>query len=185
MSESNPIELYKSSVSHELAFEDKVPNQLPDANPGPDIAKPNPGTGGNGPDNGRHGVVAIVFENDKLLIIRRSPLVRAPNLLCLPGGGIEPGESLNEAMRREMLEELNLAVQVNEHLWTSVTRWGTRLEWMICSRVDETEPQPNPWEVSEYLWLTLEELRVRDDLLGSLPDFLAAIDRKEIDWPRR
>ena len=171
MSQFEPSDLYKSSAQL----------SAPSAEGSLENAE---GSGGKPqPDNGRHGVVAIVVEEDRLLIIRRSPLVRAPNLLCLPGGGIEPGETLNQAMHREMQEELGISIQVERHLWSSVTRWGTRLEWLICSRVDATEPKPNPWEVSEYLWMTLDELRGRDDLLGSLPDFFAAIDRQEISWP--
>ena len=40
-------------------------------------------------DFGRHAVVAIIVEQSKYLVIRRSAFVRAPGLLCFPGGGIE------------------------------------------------------------------------------------------------
>lgn len=170
MNHLDPNSIYKSTTQGHLSRSGQD-------TPAPESAE------GKTPDNGRHGVVAIVYEAERLLVIRRSPLVRAPNLICLPGGGIEAGETFEEAMCREMKEELNLPISVDRHLWTSVTRWGTKLEWMVCSRIDASEPQPNPWEVSEYLWLTLEELRTRDDLLGSLPDFLTAISRKEIHWP--
>jgi 8-oxo-dGTP diphosphatase len=102
-------------------------------------------------DNGRHGVVAVIVEQGRFLVIRRSPWVRAPNLICLPGGGIEHGESFEAAMLRELDEELALRVDVISHLWTSVTRWGTKLEWLICRRHPGSEPQPNPQEVSEVL----------------------------------
>ena len=45
----------------------------------------------------RHGVVGIVYEADRFLVIRRSMKVRAPGLLCFPGGHIESGESFEEA----------------------------------------------------------------------------------------
>ncbi len=130
-------------------------------------------------DRGRHGVVAVIQEQSKLLVIRRSPFVRAPNLLCLPGGGIEQGENIEEAMHRELMEELNLQVSIEKHLWSSVTRWGTKLEWLLCHRSTESQPVPNPEEVSEVLWLSIEEMKARDDLLGSLPDFFDAIQRRE------
>lgn len=131
-------------------------------------------------DQGRHAVVGILHENDRFLVIRRSQLVRAPGLICFPGGGIEPGEDFETAVRRELMEELRLQVHVHEHLWTSVTRWGTRLEWLFCSRDRNHEPLANPDEVSEVLWLGAHELKFRDDLLGSMPDFLMAIESGSI-----
>ncbi|MFM7518104.1 MAG: NUDIX hydrolase, partial [Pirellula sp.] len=86
-------------------------------------------------DQGRHAVVGILYEDRHFLVIRRSQFVRAPGLICFPGGGIEPGEDLHTAVKRELMEELSLAVRVCGHLWTSHTRWGTKLEWLVCQRV--------------------------------------------------
>lgn len=126
-------------------------------------------------DKGRHGVVAVVIEDGRFLVIRRSQFVRAPGLLCFPGGGIEEGEDYVTAMQREMMEELQLRITVKRHLWSSVTRWGTHLEWMLCSREAGCEPVPSPEEVSDVYWLTPDEILERDDLLGSIPDFFEAL----------
>ena len=134
-----------------------------------------------GKDAGRHAVVGILQEEDRFLVIRRSAWVRAPGLLCFPGGGIDTGEDFETALQREFLEELQLPIEVHHHLWTSETHWGTRLEWLLCSRELERHPIPNPEEVSEILWLRAEELESRSDLLGSLPDFLHLLRSGEID----
>jgi len=126
-------------------------------------------------DAGRHAVVGIIHECERFLVIRRSLWVRAPGLICFPGGGIEPGEDYETAMRREFLEELHLPVEVHEHVWTSETRWGTRLEWLICTRSQEQQPIANPDEVAEVLWMGTDELAGREDLLGSMPEFLDAV----------
>jgi 8-oxo-dGTP diphosphatase len=131
------------------------------------------------PDKGRHAVVAVIVEESKFLVIRRSALVRAPNLLCFPGGGIEPGEDMHAALHREMKEELSLCVEDQSHLWSSTTRWGTQLEWIRCIRCVGSEPVASPDEVSEVLWMSAIELRQRPDLLGSLPDFFSALERGE------
>ena len=130
-----------------------------------------------GSEGGRHAVVGVLYENKQFLVIRRSLKVRAPGLICFPGGGIEAGESLVEAVKRELFEEINLSVGVVGHLWTSQTRWGAKLEWMLCQRVEGDEPEANPEEVSEVIWMTAAALLGRDDLLGSMPDFLAEYDR--------
>lgn len=137
----------------------------------------------NDPDKGRHAVVGVIYEKSRFLVIRRSELVRAPGLLCFPGGGIEPGEDMFTALHRELDEELSLRVEALNHLWTSTTRWGTRLEWLHCKRLDNSEPVPSPSEVAEILWLSIEELHARTDLLGSLPEFLSAMGNGELAIP--
>ena len=98
----------------------------------------------NTPDRGRHAIVAIIVEQSKYLVIRRSEFVRAPGLLCFPGGGIEANEDFETAIRRELIEELQLQVVTARHIWRSVTRWGTKLEWLVCQRNLDTVPIPTP-----------------------------------------
>ena len=131
------------------------------------------------PDRGRHAVVAVIIEQSRFLVIRRSEFVRAPGLLCFPGGGIEADENFESAICRELSEELGLQIMVTKHIWTSVTRWGTKLEWLICKRDPQCDPVPAPDEVAEVNWLFEADLRGRTDLLGSLPDFFAAKDAGE------
>ena len=80
----------------------------------------------------KRGVVGVIFRDQRLLIIRRSMTVAAPGKLCLPGGGIELGESESEALVREMQEELAIDVQPVHLCWRSVTPWGTNLAWWLA-----------------------------------------------------
>lgn len=125
--------------------------------------------------NGRHGVVGVVLNEGRFLVIRRSQFVRAPGLLCFPGGHIEAGESFEEAIRREMQEELELSISVRDHLWSSTTSWGTKLEWMLLDTLPPAQPRPNPREVAEVLWMNQDELLAGKDVLGSVFDFFNAI----------
>jgi len=50
-------------------------------------------------------VVAVILRGERFLVICRSQQVRAPGMYCFPGGGIEPGETEEQALRRELLEE--------------------------------------------------------------------------------
>jgi len=57
----------------------------------------------------RLGCSAAIFNNkDEVLLTRRSD----NGQWCLPGGGMEPGESPGETCQREVLEETGLHVQV-------------------------------------------------------------------------
>ncbi len=63
------------------------------------------------PDRPFVGVGAIIFRGDEVLLIRRGT---APALgkWSIPGGLVELGESLEDAVRREILEEVALDVKV-------------------------------------------------------------------------
>ena len=84
------------------------------------------------PSKPRHGAVAIIVEDGEFLVIRRSELVRAPNLVCFAGGTIETGETPHQAIERELLEELNLRGQARDHVWQSVTSWWNKRKNISC-----------------------------------------------------
>lgn len=57
----------------------------------------------------RVGCSAIIFNDDGGILLTR----RTDNgQWCLPGGGLEPGESIEEACMREVFEETGLKVRV-------------------------------------------------------------------------
>jgi 8-oxo-dGTP diphosphatase len=56
----------------------------------------------------RIGVFAVIIEDDKILLGRRRDI----DWWNLPGGGMELGETVDEALRREVLEETGLEVRV-------------------------------------------------------------------------
>jgi 8-oxo-dGTP diphosphatase len=63
------------------------------------------------PDQPLVGVGAIVFKGDEVLLVRRG---KEPALgeWSLPGGAVEVGETLEEALRRELLEETGIEVEI-------------------------------------------------------------------------
>ena len=57
-------------------------------------------------------VAAIIIENDKLLMICHKK--NDHEYYLLPGGGVEYGESLDVALKREIKEELNVDIDVKD-----------------------------------------------------------------------
>jgi ADP-ribose pyrophosphatase YjhB (NUDIX family) len=55
----------------------------------------------------RPGVAAVIFDGDRVLLQRRDDTRR----WGLPGGGVEPGESVSLAVIREVREETGLDVE--------------------------------------------------------------------------
>ena len=129
----------------------------------------------------KRGVVGVIFRQERLLIIRRSMTVTAPGKLCLPGGGIEAGESESEALVREMREELTIDVDPVRLCWRSVTPWGTNLAWWLARLDDLVTPVANPDEVAEVHWMDRQQIRTAKEMLPSLPTFVDAWERGEVD----
>ena len=65
------------------------------------------------PDRPIVGVAAVVMEDDRVVLVRRG---RPPAYgeWSLPGGAVELGETLEEAVAREVKEEIGLEVEVVE-----------------------------------------------------------------------
>ncbi|HSW80246.1 MAG TPA: NUDIX hydrolase [Candidatus Saccharimonadales bacterium] len=67
-------------------------------------------------------VVAVVFRDGKLLCVRLKPHKGETNVSenewwCLPGGGLEDGEGLIEGLKREMIEETGVRIDVGNLLY--------------------------------------------------------------------
>ena len=133
----------------------------------------------------KRGVVGVIFRQQRLLIIRRSLTVTAPGKLCLPGGTIEAGETESEALVREMQEELAIDVEPVRLCWRSVTPWGTNLAWWLARLEDTVTPIANPDEVAEIHWMSRTQIRTADGMLPSLPTFVDAWERGEVELDGR
>jgi 8-oxo-dGTP diphosphatase len=123
----------------------------------------------------RRGVVAVVVRDARFLVIRRSAGVVAPRAFCFPGGGIEAGESEEEALVREFQEELGAVIQPVRRVWTSVTPWQVQLAWWLGQIVPDALLIPNPSEVESVHWFTPRAMHEQPRMLPSNRDFLEAL----------
>jgi ADP-ribose pyrophosphatase YjhB (NUDIX family) len=63
------------------------------------------------PDQPLVGVAAVIFKGEEVLLVRRGQ-EPARELWSLPGGLVELGEDLEEALKREVEEETGLTVEI-------------------------------------------------------------------------
>ncbi len=101
---------------------------------------------------------AVVVHDGRILITRRPPGVRQGGLWELPGGKLEDGESPAEALRRELLEELALPVEVGL-IYDVVFHhydWGPVLLLAFRCRPEHLAVQN--LQVAEHRWVRPEEL---------------------------
>ncbi len=126
-------------------------------------------------------VIGLIIRDLELLAIRRSSQVRAPNKICFPGGGIQAGESIEEALIREMNEELGLLVQPVCCVWKSVSPWQVPLHWWKVDVANLDHLSPAAEEVADCFWAGVEELLEEPELLQSNREFLDRVRQDEVE----
>lgn len=102
----------------------------------------------------------ILFHTDdgKVLLLRRSSASSEPGTWCVPGGGVEDGESAEQAARREALEECGWADPAAElSLWTRTEQTGVDFTTYLC-RVPSQFPVTLNEEHSAYAWVPRAEI---------------------------
>ncbi len=60
-------------------------------------------------------VTGILLEDEKILLVKQK--ISADREWSLPGGRVEAGETIEEALVRELLEETGLSVKINKLLY--------------------------------------------------------------------
>ncbi len=129
-----------------------------------------------------------VFRGDRILLLHRSPNAKNPGLWDLPGGHVEPGESLVQAARRETREETGYAVRIRglfaAEVFSAISRRGRpRAEvgvFFHCAAPSGRSPTIDPVEHTEFAWVRRSELASYPTLPHLAKTVQAAFDTRRI-----
>ncbi|WP_443029251.1 A/G-specific adenine glycosylase [Spirulina sp. CS-785/01] len=104
------------------------------------------------------GVAVIRNAEDEILIDRRLDEGLLGGLWEFPGGKIEENETIEDCIKREIQEELGIAIAVEDHLITldhAYTHFRVTLNVYNCRHL---EGKPQAIECQEIRWVSLEEI---------------------------
>jgi len=103
-------------------------------------------------------VAAIVNERDEVLVARRPQHVHQGGLWEFPGGKVEAGETVEQALAREIDEELGLQVTAARPLIRIEHRYPDKAVCLHVWRVDRWRGQPGGREGQPLRWTAVREL---------------------------
>lgn len=111
--------------------------------------------------NWGQSVTGVVIKDGKVLLARHT-YGSGKGMLIIPGGYVNLGETPQEALKREFMEETGITVEAADVI-------GIRFnmhDWYVAFRAEYVsgEAVTDHDENSEVLWLEIEEALARDDV---------------------
>ena len=124
-------------------------------------------------------VAALVRDGSRVLVSRRRADQAMPLLWEFPGGKVEPGESPEAALAREVREELGCEIRVGRIHEVVFHAYEDFDLYMLVYACTITAGEPAPIEVAEVAWVEAARLPSLDLLPADYPlaRALAAGDR--------
>lgn len=121
---------------------------------------------------------AIFNDEGKCLATRRAAHVSTPLKWEFPGGKLEPGETPQQALAREIKEELTLDVEVGEYISMGIAPQSKNVQ----IRLDVYHARLKGGQLTlsdhdQYKWCTREELAELDWAAADIPIVEAMVGR--------
>jgi 8-oxo-dGTP diphosphatase len=112
-------------------------------------------------------VAAIIQRSGRILIGQRKDLGHHPLKWEFPGGKVEPGETPEAALIRELQEELGIQARIDRELMRYEYQYPGRSRiLLIFYRVVDFEGEPRNLDFDQIRWELPELLREYDFLEG-------------------
>ncbi len=114
---------------------------------------------GGRPDGEALDCVAFILCDGRSVLAekRRADKRVAPGLVCLPGGHVDPGETIEVALARELMEELGITAKEPKLVCTLLYR-SEELRWLHHFAIERWPGKIENNEAETLLWVPLNDL---------------------------
>ncbi|RBP33700.1 8-oxo-dGTPase [Marinobacter pelagius] len=118
-----------------------------------------------------HVAVGVIVRDGRVLIARRPDHVHQGGLLEFPGGKVEPGETVQQALVREIAEETGLSLSESslEPVIGIRHDYGDKRVFLDVWRTSEASGEPEGREGQPVDWLEPDQLRDKDFPVANRP----------------
>ena len=112
-------------------------------------------------------VCGVCIENGKILLLNHIGIRENADFWCPPGGGLQFGETIEECLKREFLEETNTEISVGKFLivneFVNPPLHAVELFYEV-KIIDGTptkgiDPEMDEQIITDLRWFTLEEIK--------------------------
>lgn len=116
-------------------------------------------------------VAGIIYYQDQILCVQRAKnkLLYISEKFEFPGGKIENGETKEEALQRELQEELNINVDIKSFYYSVVHEYPDFELTMHCFTCEVPTKELTLQEHIDLKWLTKDALRSLDWAAADIP----------------
>lgn len=124
-------------------------------------------------------VAGILLRGGDILICQRHHTDRYGLQWEFPGGKLQPGESPEEGLRRELKEELNIDASIGPEVFRLRHRYPDRYVEVVFFRVDSFRGELKNWVFESVTWAPRSAL-TRYDFLEADRELVQRLARGEI-----
>lgn len=112
---------------------------------------------------------AIIIKDNKVLIAKRAKNEKQAGKWEFPGGKLEPNESLKDCLIRELKEELNMSIEIEDYFGESRYDYAQGFIKLIGYYVKWTGGEPRLTVHDEIRWVDKNDLANYDFAPADIP----------------
>lgn len=140
--------------------------------------------------NASASTAAVIVNRRGEVLVSRRAFEPAKGTLDLPGGFVDPGESISDGMRREIMEETGCRVESLEWLFSLPNSYSfsgfdvpTADSFFLCRLAEGQEPRAHD-DVAALEWIAAGNLNPADFGLASISKAVAIIKPRLLEMAR-